>query len=76
MIALALDTIWQFRRFGLIYNMTLGGPGHITETLSIYVYKQYFRYLNFEYASAVAVVMAVILLVVSFPYVRMMVRRV
>ena len=29
-IAVALDTIWQFRRFGLVYNMTLGGPGHVT----------------------------------------------
>ncbi|MBC7251921.1 MAG: sugar ABC transporter permease, partial [Anaerolineae bacterium] len=57
-IALALDTIWQFRRFGLIYNMTLGGPGHVTEILSLYVYKQYFKYFNFEYASAMAVVMA------------------
>jgi multiple sugar transport system permease protein len=87
-VAVALDTIWQFRRFGLIYNMTLGGPGHIiynmtlggpghiTEILSLYVYKQYFKYFNFEYASAVAVVMAVIMLIISFPYVRMMVRRV
>lgn len=75
-IAVALDTIWQFRRFGLIYNMTLGGPGHVTEILSLYVYKQYFRYFNFEYASALAVVMAIIMLTISFPYVRMIVRRV
>ncbi len=75
-IAVALDTIWQFRRFGLVYNMTLGGPGHVTEILSLYVYKQYFKYFNFEYASAMAVVMAVIMLIISFPYVRMIVRRV
>jgi multiple sugar transport system permease protein len=75
-IAVALDTIWQFRRFGLVYNMTLGGPGHVTEILSLYIYKQYFKYFNFEYASAMAVVMAVIMLIISFPYVRMIVRRV
>jgi multiple sugar transport system permease protein len=75
-VAAALDTIWQFRRFGLIYNMTLGGPGHITEILSLYVYKQYFKYFNFEYASAVAVVLAVIMLIISLPYVRMIIRRV
>lgn len=74
MIALALDTIWQFRRFGLVYNMTQGGPGNATEILSLYVYKQYFRYFNFEYAAAVAVVLAIIMLVLSFPYVRAMVR--
>jgi multiple sugar transport system permease protein len=74
-IAGALDTIWQFRRFGLVYNMTLGGPGHVTEILSLYIYKQYFKYFNFEYASAMAVVLAIIMLVISLPYVRMMVRR-
>lgn len=74
LIALALDTIWQFRRFGLIYNMTLGGPGNATEILSLYVYKQYFQYFNFEYAAAMAVVLAIIMLVISLPYVRAMVR--
>lgn len=75
-IAVALDIIWQFRRFGLVYTMTQGGPGRTTEILSILVYKQYFRFFNFEYAAAIAVVMAVIMLIISFPYVRMIVRRV
>jgi multiple sugar transport system permease protein len=74
-IALALDTIWQFRRFGLVYNMTFGGPGHSTEILPMYVYKQYFRYFNFEYASAVAVVSAIIMLIASIPYIYMITRR-
>jgi multiple sugar transport system permease protein len=75
LIAVALDTIWQFRRFGLIVNMTAGGPGNITEILSLYVYKQYFRYFNFEYAAAVALILAVIMLLLSLPYVRAMVER-
>jgi multiple sugar transport system permease protein len=75
LISVALDTIWQFRRFGLVFNMTAGGPGNVTEILSLYVYKQYFRYFNFEYAAAVAVVLAIIMLLLSLPYVRAMVRR-
>jgi multiple sugar transport system permease protein len=75
LIAVALDTIWQFRRFGLVVNMTAGGPGNATEILSLYVYKQYFRYFNFEYAAAIAVVLAIIMLLLSLPYVRAMVRR-
>lgn len=75
LIALALDTIWQFRRFGLVFNMTAGGPGNATEILSLYVYKQYFRYFNFEYAAAVAVVLAIIMIILSVPYIRTMVRR-
>ena len=75
LIAVALDTIWQFRRFGLIFNMTAGGPGNATEILSLYIYKQYFRYFNFEYAAAMAVVLALIMLILSLPYVLAMVRR-
>lgn len=74
-IAFALDVIWQFRRFGLVYTMTQGGPGRTTEILSILVYKQYFKFFNFEYASAIAVAMAVIMLIISIPYIRMIVRR-
>jgi multiple sugar transport system permease protein len=75
LIAVALDTIWQFRRFGLIVNMTAGGPGNVTEILSLYVYKQYFRYFNFEYASAIALIMAALMLLLSVPYVRAMIQR-
>jgi len=72
-VALALDTIWQFRRFGLIYTMTQGGPGRTTEIFSMLVYKQYFKFFNFEYASSIAVIMAVILLLISLPYLRLIV---
>jgi len=74
-VALALDVIWQFRRFGLVYNMTQGGPGSATDILPLAIYRQFFKYFNFEYASAMAVVLAVIMIVISIPYVRMMVKR-
>lgn len=70
-VALALDIVWEVRRFGLIQAMTQGGPGNITEVLSTYIYKQYFQFFRFEYASAVAVVMTVALLMVSLPYIWM-----
>ncbi len=74
-IALALDIIWQFRRFGLVYNMTQGGPGNATDILPLAIYRQYFKYFNFEYASAMAVVLAVIMIIISIPYIRMSVKR-
>jgi multiple sugar transport system permease protein len=70
-VALALDIVWEVRRFGLIQAMTQGGPGNITEVLSTYIYKQYFQFFRFEYASAVAVVMTVVLLMISLPYIWM-----
>ena len=70
-VALALDTVWEVRRFGLIQAMTQGGPGVLTEVLSTYTYKQYFKFFRFEYASAISVVMTIVLLLVSLPYIRM-----
>ena len=70
-VALALDIVWEVRRFGLIQAMTKGGPGVLTEVLSTYTYKQYFQFFRFEYASAIAVVMSIVLLAVSIPYIWM-----
>ena len=73
-VALALDTVWEVRRFGLVQAMTGGGPGIATEVLSTQVFKQYFQFFRFEYASAMAIAMTALLLVLSLPYVRMIVR--
>jgi multiple sugar transport system permease protein len=70
-VALALDIVWEVRRFGLIQAMTQGGPGILTEVLSTYTYKQYFQFFRFEYASAISVVMTIVLLMVSLPYIWM-----
>ena len=70
-VALALDIVWEVRRFGLIQAMTQGGPGILTEVLSTYTYKQYFQFFRFEYASSVAMVMSIVLLLVSLPYIWM-----
>jgi multiple sugar transport system permease protein len=70
-VALALDIVWEVRRFGLIQAMTQGGPGILTEVLSTYTYKQYFKFFRFEYASAISVVMTIVLLFVSLPYIWM-----
>ena len=70
MIAFTLDFIWECRRFGLVYNMTGGNPGHATEVLSLYVYKNFFIFFNFGYAAAIAVVLALIMMTLSFPYLK------
>jgi len=43
-----------FGAFDLVYVMTGGGPGGSTETVSLYAYQAYFRYLDFGYGSAIA----------------------
>lgn len=75
-IATILDIIWQTRRFGLIWVMTEGGPARSTEILSVLAYRQYFKFFNFEYASAISVILALILLLIGIPYIRTISRRV
>ncbi len=69
-VVLVLTTIWEFRQLDLIMTMTGGGPGNVTDVLVTTVYKQYFHFFQFEYASAIAIVMSVFMLVVSIPYIK------
>lgn len=69
-IVSALTTIWEFRQLDLIMTMTGGGPGTLTDVLVTTVYKQYFQFFHFEYASAIAVVMSVFMLIASIPYIK------
>lgn len=74
-VALVFRIIYVFRTFGIIWILTRGGPLGSTEVLSIYLYKQGFRYWNFGVASAVALVMLVLTFLASFQVMRRMHRR-
>jgi multiple sugar transport system permease protein len=55
LVALAFRCVQAYGAFDLPYVMTGGGPGGATETVSLYAYQNYFRYLDFGYGSAIAV---------------------
>jgi multiple sugar transport system permease protein len=55
LVALLFRTLQAWGAFDLVYVMTGGGPGGATETVSLYAFQQYFRYLDVGYGSAVAV---------------------
>lgn len=57
--------IASFKVFGTINVMTQGGPGTSTYTLVYYIYKAAFSYYKMGYASAISVVLFVILLVIT-----------
>lgn len=57
--------ISSFKVFGQINVMTQGGPGTSTYTLVYYIYKQAFSYYNMGYASAVAMILFLLLLCVT-----------
>ena len=51
-VALIFRIVQAFAVFDLIWVMTGGGPGGSTETLSVYTYRTYMRYLDFGYGAA------------------------
>lgn len=69
-ITVLLTTIWAFNHFDSLYVLTAGGPGNRTMLLSIMAYMSAFRYFKVGYASAVGVVMLLILSLPITLYVR------
>ncbi|MET0423410.1 MAG: sugar ABC transporter permease [Actinoplanes sp.] len=65
-----LDLIWTSQQFALIWMMTGGGPLNTTEMLSTFTYKQAFSEYEFATASAAAVIVLLITMVLAFFYVR------
>ena len=72
MVALLFRTLDAFRVFDLIYVLTGGGPGGKTESISIYAYKAMFAQTRFGYGSAVVLVMAIIVGIISYAYIKLL----
>ena len=65
-----LDLIWTSQQFALIWLTTGGGPLNVTEMLSTYTYKQAFSSYEFATASASAVIILLLTMILAFFYVR------
>jgi multiple sugar transport system permease protein len=52
----------SLKTFDQIYITTQGGPGTASQTLTLYVFEQAFRYLKFGYASALLLLLFVLIL--------------
>lgn len=62
---LLLRTIWVFNSFDLIVVITNGGPANTSQTLPSYMYSKAFSNYDFGFASALGVVLMIILGVYS-----------
>jgi raffinose/stachyose/melibiose transport system permease protein len=69
-IVIALSLIDSFKVFDLIYAMTYGGPGTATQVMGTWMYFNVFQYYKAGYGTAIAVVITVVAIAVSIPYVR------
>jgi multiple sugar transport system permease protein len=71
-LVILLRVIDGFRLFDKVYALTGGGPGHATETITMYIFKEGFRYFNLGYAAAASLVMLLLILAVSLVYTKRM----
>ncbi len=60
-IALLIRGLDLFRLFDVVWALTKGGPGTMTETISIYAYVQGFQQFETSYTAAIAVLIIVLL---------------
>jgi multiple sugar transport system permease protein len=67
LVALAFRSAQAFGAFDLPYVLTGGGPAGGTETVSLYAYRAFFRYLDFGYGAAIAAVGSALALVIFAP---------
>ena len=71
MVATLLSAVWTFNSFVIVYVITGGGPLNTTDILVTFLYKNAFEFLTFGPASAMALVIFLILLVFSLAYIRL-----
>jgi multiple sugar transport system permease protein len=74
-ISLVFRLIQSFAIFDLVYVMTGGGPGGATETVSVYSYQTYMRYLDIGYGSAQVGAVVIILAVTAYVLYRLLLRQ-
>jgi multiple sugar transport system permease protein len=74
-VAVIFRVVQAFAIFDLVWVMTGGGPGGATETISVYTYQMYMRYLDFGYGSALAVTTVAILALAASGLYRLLVTK-
>ena len=57
--------VWQLAAFDLVFAMTGGGPGFATQVLAYRIYQVAFTALNFGYASAISMVLFIVVGIAS-----------
>lgn len=64
-VCLFLAVTESLNMFPLLMSLTNGGPGHASENISLYIYNEAFKSHRMGYASALAVVLTIVISVVA-----------
>jgi multiple sugar transport system permease protein len=74
-LSVIFRVIQAFAIFDLVWVMTGGGPGGSTETVSVYSYRSFMRYLDIGYGSAQVAAAVVILTIVALALYQVLLKR-
>lgn len=67
-----IEIIETFKAFDIVYVMTRGGPFDTTLVFYMYIFRTSFSYFNFGYGSALAYILAIIILCFAILYVKVL----
>jgi multiple sugar transport system permease protein len=70
-VVIILKAIFSLKTFDLVYMLSNGGPGSATQTLSHYVYFNGLKYSNIGYSAAVAWLMVIPMLILTYAYTKL-----
>ncbi|MCK5094092.1 MAG: sugar ABC transporter permease [Spirochaetes bacterium] len=73
-IAVIIRFMDAFRIFDKVFQLTGGGPGISTETISHYIYRNGLRYFKMGYASAISYLALIMIVLFSMIYIRILQR--
>ena len=69
-VVIGMSLANSLRVFDVIWLLTKGGPGGTSETLAVTMYRESFILTDYGYGATVAVVLAIIVVVSSYAYLR------
>lgn len=72
LVATVIRMIAALKTYDLVYILTRGGPGVATETISYYIYKVFFVALDLGKSSAMAFILLIIIILMTFVLMRVM----
>lgn len=74
-VALLLRAIEAFKMFDIVYIITMGGPGYATQTLSLYLYEEGFKYLKMAYVAAEGLAIMLLVAIICWYAAKPLLRR-
>ena len=64
-IGILIRAMDSFKLFDIIFLLTGGGPGDVTETISFYTYMQGFKFFSMGYTAAMAFLQLIVIIVIA-----------